>query len=63
VGWHNEKRESYGHSIIISPWGEIMAELGRENKGPEIATAMVDLDQVERIRKEIPLLRRTYVDA
>lgn len=40
-----------------------MAELGRENKGPEIATAMVDLDQVERIRKEIPLLRRTYVDA
>ena len=25
VGQHNEKRASYGHSLIVSPWGEIVA--------------------------------------
>ena len=28
VGQHNEKRASYGHSLIVSPWGEIVAQLG-----------------------------------
>lgn len=59
VGWHNDKRESYGHSMIISPWGEIKAQLGSANKEPEIAVAEIDLEQVEKIRKEVPLLRRT----
>ena len=59
VGAHNEKRISYGHSMIVSPWGEVLAELGGEWKGPEIATAELDLASVDRIRKEMPLLRRT----
>lgn len=61
AGWHNEKRESYGHSVIISPWGEIKAELGAAKKEPEIAVAEIDLEQVERLRNEFPMLRRTYV--
>ncbi|KAF2093058.1 nitrilase [Rhizodiscina lignyota] len=67
VGFHNVKRRSYGHSVIISPWGEMLAELGyeelkRDGNGdpiPEIAFADIDLKEVERIRKEMPLLRRT----
>lgn len=60
VGQHNEKRESYGHSIIISPWGETIAELGGEYKGEaEIITADIDLDRVKEARSKIPLLRRT----
>jgi len=67
VGAHNEKRSSYGHSIFISPWGEVMAELeGPEEKKrrgdewePEIITADIDLDVAYRMRKELPLERRT----
>ncbi|KAL8682212.1 MAG: hypothetical protein Q9186_001750 [Xanthomendoza sp. 1 TL-2023] len=62
VGSHNEKRASYGHSMIVSPWGEVVAELGGEKKDePEIAVAEIDLENLEKIRKEMPLLRRTDV--
>ena len=59
AGAHNEKRISYGHSLIVSPWGEVVAHLGAGGKEPEIATANIDLSQVERVRREMPLLRRT----
>ncbi|EMD00829.1 hypothetical protein BAUCODRAFT_144435 [Baudoinia panamericana UAMH 10762] len=62
VGPHNEKRTSYGHSIIISPWGEVIAELGGEKKDePEVIFAEIDLGYVEKVRKELPLKRRTDV--
>ena len=60
VGAHNEKRVSYGHSMIISPWGEIIAKLGGQWEEPEIATADIDLNLVKKIKTEMPLLRRTY---
>lgn len=68
-GAHNEKRTSYGHSIVISPWGEIISELGgwedKKERGdewePEIALAEIDLEVTERVRKEMPLMRRTDV--
>ncbi|KAI9804350.1 MAG: Carbon-nitrogen hydrolase [Piccolia ochrophora] len=61
VGPHNEKRLSYGHSMIVSPWGEILTELTGEGQEPEIATAEIDLSSLEKIRRELPLLRRTWV--
>jgi len=45
--------------MIVSPWGEILAELGGKWKEPEIATAEIDQTMVDRINKEMPLLRRT----
>ncbi|KAJ5631307.1 Carbon-nitrogen hydrolase [Penicillium longicatenatum] len=59
AGPHNEKRRSYGHSMIVNPWGEIVAELGEDHDEPQIATADIDLSLVAKIRREIPLLRRT----
>lgn len=60
VGAHNEKRTSYGHSIIISPWGEVLAELSSEKKDePEVIFAEIDAKYLQKIRKELPLLRRT----
>jgi Carbon-nitrogen hydrolase len=44
VGAHNEKRVSYGHSVIVDPRGRILAELKREGTGPEIAVADIDLE-------------------
>ena len=60
VGNHNEKRASYGHSIVISPWGEVLAELGGEKKDePEVLFAEIDLERTEKVRKEMELKRRT----
>jgi predicted amidohydrolase len=59
IGAHNAKRSSYGHSIIIDPWGKVLAELGGDVQEPEIAIADIDLDYREKIHREMPLLRRT----
>ncbi|SLM39905.1 putitive [Lasallia pustulata] len=61
VGAHNEKRMSYGHSMIVSPWGEILAELGGAGREAEIATANIDVDMLDKVRREMPLLRRTDI--
>ncbi|TVY30219.1 putative hydrolase [Lachnellula hyalina] len=63
AGQHNGTRVTYGHSMIISPWGAVVAELGGEFEGPEIATAVVDLALVKGIREQVPLRRRTDVYA
>lgn len=48
--------------MIVSPWGDIVAELGGEKKDePAIAVGEIDLERMEKIRKEMPLLRRTDV--
>jgi len=60
-GPHNEKRISYGHSMIVNPWGEVIARLGGDYMEPKIAIAEIDLDLITRIRTQMPLLRRTDV--
>ncbi|MHB1393347.1 MAG: carbon-nitrogen hydrolase family protein [Clostridia bacterium] len=44
---------SYGNSIIVSPWGEVIAQMD-EKEGIFIGT--LDLDNVEKVREELPLL-------
>nr|OQO22710.1 hypothetical protein B0A51_10820 [Rachicladosporium sp. CCFEE 5018] len=62
VGAHNEKRTSYGHSIVISPWGEVLGELDGEKKDePEVLLVDIDLEKAVEMRKRLPLLRRTDV--
>ena len=64
VGAHNEKRVSYGHSMIVDPWGKILAELDGVWKGePEISVGEVDLEALEKVRREMALHpRRDVVD-
>ena len=66
VGSHNEKRVSYGHSIIVDAWGKVVAEAGgvEEWKGePEICVADIDIGVLEKVRREMPLHpRRDVVD-
>ncbi len=62
-GEHDDEglRHSYGHSVIIDPWGVVRAELGEE---PGIALAEVDLAAVQRVRDGLPMTqhRRLGVD-
>lgn len=50
---------SYGHSMIIDPWGVVLAELRDTSDEPEIATAEIDDDLLRKVRMEVPLRRRT----
>ncbi len=53
-GHHCDKRYSYGHSLIVDPWGEILADAGSE---PGIVYAEIDLNQVQKVRSRIPSLK------
>lgn len=53
-GRHENGRETFGHSLIVAPWGEIIAEAGTE---PGIVTAMVDPAKVEEARGRVPSLK------
>ncbi|KAH6617521.1 carbon-nitrogen hydrolase [Chaetomium tenue] len=61
VGNHNEKRVSYGHSMIVDPWGTVLADLGDAGDGPKIGTAVIDHGLLQKVRTEVPLRRRTDV--
>jgi predicted amidohydrolase len=52
-GSHNEKRESYGHSLIIDPWGTIV---GERAEGDGVVTATLDGATVEKRRTQMPCL-------
>lgn len=53
-GTHPGGRQTYGHSLIIDPWGKILAEGGTE---PSIISAEIDLGQVEATRARLPSLQ------
>lgn len=53
-GTHENKRETYGHSLIVAPWGEILAEGGTE---PGIILADIDPAKVEEARRKVPSLQ------
>ena len=50
---------SYGHSIAVSPWGELIEELGFDE---ELKIVEIDLDEIARIREEIPVLKNRRTD-
>lgn len=60
-GAHPGGRRTYGHSLIIDPWGVIVAEASEEN--PEIIMADIDTDNIQAVRNSLPSLThdREYV--
>jgi predicted amidohydrolase len=53
-GHHCDKRYSYGHSLIVNPWGEVLADAGAE---PGVIYADIDLAEVAKVRSRIPSLQ------
>ena len=51
-GIHNPKRTTWGHSMIVDPWGKVLA---CHETGPGIACAEVDLDYLQSLRASMPL--------
>ncbi|MGL4967323.1 MAG: carbon-nitrogen hydrolase family protein [Inquilinus sp.] len=54
TGTHDRGRQTYGHSLIVAPWGEVLADAGEE---VGIVTAEIDLARVEEARTAVPALR------
>ncbi|MBJ7577640.1 carbon-nitrogen hydrolase family protein [Devosia sp. MC532] len=50
-----ETKSSYGHSVIVDAWGTVLKRAGH---GPETLTATLDMEQVEKLRKGIPVIRQ-----
>jgi predicted amidohydrolase len=52
-GFHGGKRASYGHAVVIDPWGVVLAECG-ERDG--YALAVVDFEYQDKVRATLPCL-------
>ena len=55
-GFHMNGRETYGHSMIVDPWGAIMSSLAQ---GSGVVTAQFDRDRLEKVRAAFPALTHT----
>ena len=52
AGRHEDGRETYGHSLVADPWGEVLMEMGSE---PGLAFAEIDLARIADVRSRIPV--------
>ncbi|WP_294301325.1 carbon-nitrogen hydrolase family protein [uncultured Sphingomonas sp.] len=54
AGTHSDGRVTYGHSLAVDPWGEVLCDLGPE---PTLGFAEIDPARVADVRARIPALR------
>ena len=53
-GHHEDGRETYGHSLVVGPWGEVLLDMG---EAVGVGFADLDLAQVAEVRQRVPALR------
>ncbi|MDX2113145.1 MAG: carbon-nitrogen hydrolase family protein [Alphaproteobacteria bacterium] len=53
TGTHPGGRNTYGHSLVVDPWGRVLADGGTE---PGVVLAEIDFAEVEKVRKKLPSL-------
>lgn len=53
-GRHSAKRASYGHAMIVDPWGSVLAQVP---DGEGFALAVLDFERLHRLRAELPALQ------
>ncbi|MBM3490552.1 MAG: carbon-nitrogen hydrolase family protein [Alphaproteobacteria bacterium] len=54
TGSHAGGRKTYGHSLVVAPWGEVLSDAGT---GVGVSLAEIDLDRVAEARGRVPSLR------
>ncbi len=54
VGEHEDGRRTYGHSLVVDPWGDVVLDMGGE--GPELGFAEIDAAHIAEIRAQLPSL-------
>ena len=53
VGTHEDGRSTYGHSLVVDPWGEVLLDMGEE---PGLGFADIDLSRIAEVRSRVPAL-------
>lgn len=58
AGRHEDGRQTYGHSLVIDPWGEVILDMGGAEKGagPGLAFAEIDPARIAEVRGQLPSL-------
>jgi predicted amidohydrolase len=54
VGHHEDGRETYGHSLVVDPWGEVLLDMGGE--APGLGFCEIDLARIAAVRAQVPAL-------
>lgn len=54
VGKHEDGRQTYGHSLVVDPWGEVLLDMGGEEPG--LGFCDIDLERIAEVRRQIPSL-------
>lgn len=54
VGQHADGRRTYGHSLVVDPWGEILLDMGGDDAG--VGFAEIDPERIAEIRAQLPSL-------
>jgi predicted amidohydrolase len=54
-GRHGDGRQTYGHSLVVGPWGEMLLDMGGEGSG--VGFAEIDLAEIEAVRARLPAIR------
>ena len=52
-GHHDDGRNTYGHSLVVDPWGEVLLDM---KEGTGVAFAEVDLSRITDVRSRVPAL-------
>ena len=55
----NASYHSYGHSIAVNPWGEVIAQAGEKE---ELVICEIDLSEIKKVREELPVLKNKRKD-
>jgi nitrilase len=55
VGWHNETRQTYGHTVAYSPWGELLDSMDESDQGS--IYFKVDTEYLREVRAAMPCLK------
>lgn len=53
TGRHEDGRETYGHSLVVDPWGDVLLDMGTE---AGLALADIDLSRIEEVRGRVPAI-------
>ena len=54
AGQHEDGRTTYGHSLVVDPWGEILLDMGSDEG---LGYADLDLERVDQVRSRLPAIR------